>query len=56
VVNRNVNQQNVPRAIEKHETAAWRAHIEGLKPVSKVDIPCETCVDEAREWVDLNQK
>ncbi|SHJ92100.1 protein of unknown function [Clostridium cavendishii DSM 21758] len=41
--------------IEKHETAAW-ADIEKTKPVSKVTIPSEANVINAKEYVDSNEK
>ncbi len=41
--------------IEKHDTAAW-ANIESTKPVSKVTMPGENSVKNAKEWVDSNQK
>lgn len=41
-------------AIERHDTAAWRGHIEKLRPESKVPIPSEEAVMEAKEWVDTN--
>lgn len=41
--------------IEKHDSAAW-ANIEAEKPVSKVAIPSELEVDNAKEYVDTNQK
>ena len=40
--------------IEKHETAAWQGQIESTKPESKVPIPSEEAVMEAKEWVDTN--
>ena len=40
--------------IERHDTAAWRGHIESIKPESKVPIPSEEAVMEAKEWVDTN--
>lgn len=43
------------RPIEKHETAAW-ANIEGTEPISNVNIPSETQVVNAKEYVDTNQK
>ncbi|SHF73966.1 protein of unknown function [Caldanaerobius fijiensis DSM 17918] len=46
---------NIPKAIEKHETAAW-ADIQKVKPVSNVAIPSETAVRDAKDWVDANQK
>ncbi|NLZ39527.1 MAG: DUF3787 domain-containing protein [Firmicutes bacterium] len=41
--------------IEKHNTAAW-ADIEQLKEKSKVSIPSEADVLNAKEYVDSNQK
>lgn len=41
--------------IEKHETAAW-ADIEQLKPISKVTIPGEEQVVDAKVHVDQNEK
>ena len=43
------------RPIEKHTTAAW-ANKEKLKEVSNVTIPNENEVENAKEWVDTNQK
>lgn len=40
--------------IERHDTAAWRVHIESAKPESNVPIPSEEAVIEAREWVNTN--
>lgn len=40
---------------EKHNTAAW-ANIHETKPVSRVTIPSELEVMNAKEWVDSNQK
>ena len=40
--------------IERHDTAAWRVHIESEKPESKVPIPSEEAVSEAKKWVDTN--
>ncbi|AJQ27496.1 CDIF630_02480 family spore surface protein [Pelosinus fermentans] len=40
--------------IERHETAAWRGHIEKMKPESNVPVPSEESVAEAREWVNTN--
>ncbi|WP_229537002.1 CDIF630_02480 family spore surface protein [Pelosinus baikalensis] len=40
--------------IERHETAAWRGHIEKTKPESNVPVPSEESVAEAREWVNTN--
>jgi hypothetical protein len=41
--------------IEKHDTAAW-ANQSNLKAVSKVNIPDEEQVRNAKEYVDSNQK
>lgn len=41
--------------IEKHDTAAW-ANIETIKQVSKVTMPSQLQVDNAKEHVDSNQK
>ena len=45
-------EKSLETPIERHETAAWRAHIESTKPESKVPIPSEESVIEAREWVN----
>ncbi len=41
--------------IEKHDSAPW-ANIEKTKPVSNVAIPSEEEVNNAKQWVDMNQK
>jgi hypothetical protein len=41
--------------IEKHETAAW-ANIEHIKKNSRVPLPSKFEVENAKEWVDKNQK
>ncbi|MCC5910751.1 MAG: DUF3787 domain-containing protein [Clostridiaceae bacterium] len=41
--------------IENHQTASW-ANIKSLKPISRVPIPDEVEVKNAKEWVDTNQK
>ena len=41
--------------IEKHDTAAW-ADIEDLKPISRVTVPSKEQVENAKDWVDTNQK
>lgn len=41
--------------IEKHNTAAW-ADIEEIKQKTKVTIPHEVDVRNAKEYVDTNQK
>lgn len=40
--------------IERHDTAAWRGHIEKVKPESNVAIPDEESVENAKKWVDTN--
>ncbi|MTI65196.1 MAG: DUF3787 domain-containing protein [Firmicutes bacterium] len=41
--------------IENHKTAAW-ANIQKQKNESNVAIPSEMEVENAKEWVDKNQK
>ena len=41
--------------IENHETAAW-AGIEERKPISKVTLPGEDRVEDAKDHVDRNEK
>lgn len=41
--------------IEKHDTAAW-ANIDKTKPGSRVTIPDELHVRNAKEYVDTNEK
>jgi hypothetical protein len=43
------------KPIERHDTAAWTNHIR-TKPVSKVSIPTEIDVRNAKEYVDTNEK
>lgn len=40
---------------EQHETAAW-AEIERIKKISKVTIPSDVQVRNAKDYVDGNQK
>lgn len=53
--------KNKPKAyqmskpIENHETAAW-ANIDQLKEESRVPIPNEAEVINAKKWVDTNRK
>ncbi|MBC7958645.1 MAG: DUF3787 domain-containing protein [Vallitaleaceae bacterium] len=47
------NHKNKP--IENHETAPL-ADIEKTTTDGKVPIPREEAVDQAREWVDINEK
>ncbi|HOJ10270.1 MAG TPA: DUF3787 domain-containing protein [Clostridiales bacterium] len=41
--------------VEKHDTAAW-ANIRTTKRVSKVTVPDEFQVENARDYVEENQK
>lgn len=41
--------------IEQHDTAAW-ANMEDSQPISNVNIPSETQVRNAKEYVDTNEK
>ncbi len=41
--------------VEKHDTAAW-ANIQETKPVSRVTVPSELQVKNAKEYVDSNEK
>ncbi|MGI6083930.1 MAG: CDIF630_02480 family spore surface protein [Acetivibrionales bacterium] len=41
--------------IERHDTAAW-ANIESTKQISKVTMPSEEQVDNAKQHADSNQK
>jgi len=47
--------KNYREPIEKHDTAAW-ANIESLKPVTRVHLPSESEVKNAKDYVDSNQK
>lgn len=48
-------EKHMATPIEKHDTAAW-ANIESTKQVSKVTMPSEEQVDNAKEHVDSNEK
>ena len=41
--------------IEKHDTAAW-ADVNKKRPISNVTIPSEFAVENAKDWVDSNEK
>ncbi|NLN63976.1 MAG: DUF3787 domain-containing protein [Clostridiaceae bacterium] len=43
------------KPIERHDTASW-ADLKRNKPVSKVIVPMESGVINAKEYVDMNQK
>lgn len=49
------NNSAIPTPIERHDTAAW-ASIEKMKDASKVTIPPEFQVENAKKHVDANQK
>lgn len=48
-------EKRMKQAIEHHDTAAW-ADNHSLKPDSKVNIPNEVNIRNAKEYVDSNQK
>lgn len=48
-------ERSMAMPVEKNDTAAW-ANISKTKPVSKVTIPDEKQVRNAKEYVDTNQK
>ncbi|SKC85455.1 CDIF630_02480 family spore surface protein [Maledivibacter halophilus] len=48
-------EKNMSSSIENHETAAW-ANIENIKKVSRVPLPSVFEVENAKGWVDKNQK
>ncbi len=50
-----LKEKHISKPIENHDTAAW-ANIEELKQVSRVPIPNEVEVKNAKEWVDTNHK
>ncbi|WP_040214348.1 CDIF630_02480 family spore surface protein [Clostridium polynesiense] len=51
--NPDINSEDIP--IERHDTAAW-ADIHHIKEVSRVTMPGEMEVINAKEWVDSNEK
>jgi hypothetical protein len=53
--NNSIKKRTWDSQIEEHDTAAW-ANIEEEKPVSKVTVPSDDMIYEAREWVDENEK
>jgi hypothetical protein len=48
-------EKRLEMPIENHDTAAW-ANVNKSKRVSKVNIPDETQIRNAKEYVDSNQK
>jgi len=51
----NKKQHFVAKPIERHDTAAW-ANIQSEKGQSKVTMPAELQVRNAKEYVDANEK
>jgi hypothetical protein len=51
----NFKQKFQGMPIEKHDTAA-SANISYVKPISKVPIPNENEIRNAKDWVDANEK
>ncbi|NLN15057.1 MAG: DUF3787 domain-containing protein [Tissierellia bacterium] len=47
--------KNMAQPIENHQTAAW-ANRKELKPASQVNIPDLEQVENAKDYVDSNQK
>ncbi|WP_333859231.1 DUF3787 domain-containing protein [Clostridium sp.] len=48
-------EKNKHSIVENHQTASW-ANIYKTKPISKVPIPNKIEVENAKEWVDSNEK
>ncbi len=48
-------EKRLEMPIESHDTAAW-ANVSKSKKVSKVSIPDEIQIKNAKEYVDSNQK
>lgn len=51
----NFKAKNQQKPVEYHETAAW-ANKEKCKNISNVNIPDETQVFNAKDYVDENEK
>ena len=45
----------IKQPIEKHDTAAW-ADVSRKKPVSNVTVPSNFAMENAKDWVDSNEK
>lgn len=54
-MDKNNKEKSTTKPIENHDTAAW-ANRGDLKPVSKVNIPDEYQIRNAKEYVDQNEK
>ncbi|MCT4594636.1 MAG: DUF3787 domain-containing protein [Anaeromicrobium sp.] len=48
-------RKKIRKPVENHETAPW-ANIENLKGEGKIPTPATLEVDNAREWVEQNEK
>lgn len=55
MANNKYKEKNMAQPIENHVTAAW-ANQAKFKAVSKVNIPDEEQVENARDYVNENQK
>lgn len=55
MANNKYKEKHMAQPIENHSTAAW-ANQSQLKAVSKVNIPDEQQVEDARDYVNENQK
>lgn len=50
-----LKEKSMGMPVEKHDTAAW-ANIASVKKVSRVTIPSEMQTENAKEYVDTNEK
>ncbi|MCX7614378.1 MAG: DUF3787 domain-containing protein [Clostridiales bacterium] len=48
-------RKNIKNPIESHKTAAW-ANMEASKEISNVSLPSEMQADNAKDYVDQNEK
>ncbi|PAB58411.1 CDIF630_02480 family spore surface protein [Anaeromicrobium sediminis] len=48
-------RKKIKKPVENHQTAAW-ANVEQLKGEARVPIPATLEVDNAREWIEQNEK
>lgn len=48
-------KNNMSTPVENHKTAAW-ANIENVKKDSRVPLPSTFEVENAKDWVDDNEK
>lgn len=55
-MSKNIAKKDViKQPIEKHDTAAW-ADVSRKQPVSNVTIPSDFAMENAKDWVDSNEK